>query len=359
MNRFAFNNRGVALLITLTIVTLMIAVALELHQKARATVISNSVVRDRAYLSEMAFSGIQAAMAVLVKDKMESTIDTVQEDWADPEKIKEMLSDFTFDDGTLTVDIEDELGKIQVNSLVSGPGGRVFNESQRSVWDRCLMWLKEQHDDTAVDIDPTTIINSMKDWMDSGDDDATTGLTGAESDFYQDLNPAYSCRNDPIMHRGELLQIKGISSVLFYGTKGIPGLSSFVTVYDNGEKIETSPGAYTNGKININTASLPVLVSLMPLENPEAAQLILEYRQERDGDNYVNDISSPTWYKEIPGVGDIDIDSTIVTTSSDLYGITAIADVGARKMAIRAVVRREQQKKTGKWICRILSLSTN
>jgi hypothetical protein len=36
----------------------------------------------------MASSGIQAAMAMLIKDKKESSIDSIQEDWADPGKIK-------------------------------------------------------------------------------------------------------------------------------------------------------------------------------------------------------------------------------------------------------------------------------
>ena len=79
---FVGNNRGVALLVTVTLVTLMVAVSLELNQKVRTTVVTSAVVRDRVILSEMAFSGIHAAMAIMVKDKMESTVDTLQEDWA-------------------------------------------------------------------------------------------------------------------------------------------------------------------------------------------------------------------------------------------------------------------------------------
>ena len=358
MNRSIGENRGMALLVTVTLLTLMIAVAIELHQRARATVISSAVSRDRIYLSEMAFSGIHAAMAMLVKDKMTSSVDTIQEDWADADKVKDMLNDVTYADGSLEVEIQDELGRIQVNALVSGPGGRVFNESQRLVWERFLEWFKGQHQDEAVEIDLATIINSLKDWMDSGDDDAISGLTGAESDFYQDLNPPYSCRNARIRHRGELLRVKGISAVLFNGNKEIQGLSDFLTVYGVDDTTEDGPDSATTGRININTASLPVLTALLPVENPDAAQLMVEYREEKDGTNYVNDISSPTWYKSVTGIGDIEIDPALITTASDLFRITATAAEDGRTMTLQAVARREQHKTTGKWMCRILRLST-
>ncbi len=48
------------------------------------------------------------------------------------------------------------------------------------------------------------IINSLKDWLDSGDDDAITGLSGAESDYYEGLEPPYSCKNGPMDNLGEV-----------------------------------------------------------------------------------------------------------------------------------------------------------
>ncbi|MEE8541304.1 MAG: hypothetical protein V3S66_06550, partial [Desulfobacterales bacterium] len=64
------NNRGVALLITVTIITLLITVILELNRKVRSAVVSAGMTRDQITLEQMASSGIQAAMALLVKDKM-------------------------------------------------------------------------------------------------------------------------------------------------------------------------------------------------------------------------------------------------------------------------------------------------
>jgi len=76
-----------ALLITLSVITVLIAASLELNRRARVSVFSAAATRDRHTLSTMALSGINLAMAVLVKDKMESEIDSIQENWADPDKM--------------------------------------------------------------------------------------------------------------------------------------------------------------------------------------------------------------------------------------------------------------------------------
>ncbi len=140
---FVGNNRGVALLVTVTLVTLMVAVSLELNQKVRTTVVTSAVVRDRVILSEMAFSGIHAAMVIMVKDKMESTVDTLQQDRPNLESTKEMPTDIPYDEGTLIVDIQYELGKIQVKALVSELGGITFSESLLLLCYRYFMWLTE------------------------------------------------------------------------------------------------------------------------------------------------------------------------------------------------------------------------
>ena len=46
--------------------------------------------------------------------------------------------EMSFDYGRVRVSIVDELGKIQVNSLVKFPDGRDFNESQRQMWEHFL-----------------------------------------------------------------------------------------------------------------------------------------------------------------------------------------------------------------------------
>ena len=83
------NNSGIALLITISVTTILVAVALEYNRRARFAVISAAAIRNRMTMSYMASSGIQAAMAMLVKDKDDNNTDSLMDDWADPEKIAE------------------------------------------------------------------------------------------------------------------------------------------------------------------------------------------------------------------------------------------------------------------------------
>lgn len=345
------NNRGIALLVTLSVVTVIVVASLEMNKKMRSAIFSAAITRDRITLMHMASSGIDVGAAILVKDKTNSDSDSLQEDWADSEKVAEILYDIPFEDGSVTVTISDELGKIQVNSLVQFPGGHNFNESQKIMWMRFLGLLNYQNE-TFEDMEPMTIINSVKDWLDSEDDDAITGLSGAESDYYQDLDPPYTCRNGPFAHIGELFLVKGITPELFEGAGGEQGLSSYITVFG---MTQSPNNSFTyEGKININTADLPTLVAILPPGLEDLAQSIYEYRKERSESGYIYDLSSPTWYKNVPGMGDTQIDPNLITTSSDFFQIESVATLKEMKVKITAVVKRDQNTKTGKWKCNVL-----
>ncbi|MGD2150009.1 MAG: general secretion pathway protein GspK [Desulfobacterales bacterium] len=349
------NHRGIALLVTVTIVTILIAVALEMNRKTRSVVFSAAASRDRITLSHMASSGIDIAKAILIKDRNNSDFDSLQEDWADSKEISELLQDMPFEDGDIKLTITDELGKIQINSLVTYPDGHIFNESQRDMWHRFLHLVISQNE-SLEELEPDMIINSVKDWIDSGDDEAITGLNGAESDYYQELDPPYVCRNGPFIHIGELVLIKGITTEYWQLAGGVSGISRYMTVFGTSE---TSNNKFTyEGKININTADLPVLVAMLPSGNPELAQAIYDYRLETSDSEYIHNLSSTTWYKQVPGLSDVEIDPKIITTTSDIFRIDSLATLHDIKMKITAMVKREQNKKTGKWECSVLSWKT-
>ena len=119
------NNKGIALLVTLAVITILVTVSLELNRSARSSVVSSASIRDRMTLTHMATSGIQAGMALLARDKTESSADFLQENWADAEKIAAVLKEIPFETGDLTLTIHDEMGKIQVKrpgNLSKGTG---------------------------------------------------------------------------------------------------------------------------------------------------------------------------------------------------------------------------------------------
>ncbi len=344
------NNQGVALLITLTVTTVMIAITLTLHQRILASVETSAKRRDQATLSATASAGVHAAMALLVKDRMESETDTVQEDWAQPEKIAEVLSAFQFDNQTLNVVISDERARIQVNALVALPGND-FNAVQFQMWDRFLGFLVRVYEPLS-ELDHMAIINSLKDWIDSDDDDAITGLTGAESSYYLDLDPPYPCRNGPLDHINELSKIKGVTPTFFDTGESMPAVTDFLT--ENG-MIEAEGEKYTyDGKINIGTADIPVLTAVLPEDYEDYAAEIYDYRIEKSSESYVNELTGLTWYKNVPGLEELSLDTALITNASDLFRIVSTATQGNVTATITVIARREKEDKSGKWWCRVL-----
>ena len=81
------NDRGIALLITISIIALMVPLVLELNRMVRSSIMTTGTSRDRSTLEWVAASGIHLGMALLVKDKIDTEIDSVQETWADPEAL--------------------------------------------------------------------------------------------------------------------------------------------------------------------------------------------------------------------------------------------------------------------------------
>jgi general secretion pathway protein K len=346
------NSRGIAIIIAVTVIAILVTAALELNRRTSAVVEFTDVSRKIITLEHMTSSGINMAMALLLKDKKESEkVDSLQEDWADEEIISNALNDIPFDEGTMEVKISDELGKIQVNALVNFPEGQSFNQSQMIMWERFLGYIRPEEGLENDDTMPSAIINSVKDWLDSGDDDAITGVNGAESDYYEGLDPPYACKNKPLSSVEELVMVKGVAD-LAAGIGGMEQIAGFITVH--GMEANTDKKFTFPGKININTAELPVLAALLPSGEAHLASEFIDYREEMSEGQYTHDLSNPQWYKNAPGLGDIAIDSNLITTTSDFFRIDAKAVLNDITLATTALVKREKDKKTGKYVCKVL-----
>ncbi len=344
-----------ALLITLMVVALLAVTVVELNRHIRATVNSAAVFRDRVTLSHMALSGITIGQAILVDDRNNSDIDSLQENWADASVLEEIGREFPFEEGSISLLINDLRGRLQVNALVGYPGGTQFNENQRLLWARFLE-LASISQAMESDIKPLSIINAVKDWLDYNDDDATTGLDGAESDYYQDLIPPYSCRNGPVIDISELALVKGISPDIFDAPEAEYAITACVTPFCKTEE-PGGDGFVFDGRININTAPVFVLSALLPLEDAHLGAEMAEYRLEMSNDNYVHDLESLEWYKSVPGCEDLSINSDLITNRSDFFEINVTAVLHDMQMTGAAAVRRQKDPETGKIICQVLSYS--
>ncbi len=346
------NERGIALLVTLSVITVLVAVTLTQHRQVYHYYSAAHATARLLMGEQMAEAGIQAAMALLVKDARESQLDSLQEPWADPEKRAELAAELQFEQGSVSFSISDELSRIQVNALVLYPAGQQYNPQQLVLWNR-FMEVMTAGREFSEQIEPLTIISALKDWLDFNDGDAITGLNGAENDYYRNLDPPYDCRNGPIQDLSELRLVRGISDELFQGADEKLGLQRYLTVHG---MTAARAGKFTyRGRINLNTAELPVIAALLPAEHADLAETIVEYRDATDDGNYIHDLSSPTWYKEAPGCGQIVINPRLLTPRSDLFRIEATAQMGETWRRITVVAERKNNPTTGKFYCHVLS----
>jgi general secretion pathway protein K len=351
LHRRLTEQRGIALLVTISVIAVLVPATLSLNRTVRDSAASTSAAKDRMTLSQMADSGIAAAMALLAAEKADSESDSLAEDWADPDRLDLLAESIPFERGSVAIRVSDERGRIQVNALVDSPKGGAFSEPQRLLWDHFLNNLILGND-FYEELDVPMVLNSLKDWLDSGDDDAVTGLSGAESDYYRGLSPPYSPRNGPIEHVDELRQVRGLDEGYLYGDGKVPGIAEFLTSF--GISAESTPEALYAGRININTASLPVLAAMLPVESTDLADSIFQYRQAAVEDGLIDLFTDPQWYQDAPGCADLQINPALVTTASDLFRIEATAAIGNRRLTATAVVQRVRDPESGVWRAEIL-----
>lgn len=227
------DERGIALLLTLLVLTLLVALILEFDAEARREYRDAAAFRDNFKATVLARAAVQAARGTLqqdfLKDKQANQFfDAPTDLWALP------VRDYPLGDGLLTAQIEDERGKLNLNDLAAG-GDPIAKKTKVQRVKRLFELLQINPD----------LVDAIVDWMDQ---DEKPEPAGAESLYYQTLRPSYRAANAPLQTLLELRLIKGMTPEV------IQKLSKLVTVYPlEGES-----------KVNLNTADPLVLQALDP-----------------------------------------------------------------------------------------------
>jgi len=314
MGRFLRNSRGMALILTILIISLIVALTVEFNRFMRSDLHAAVNLRDGIKLGYVAKSGFNYALAVLLEDAAEANVDSLHEAWADPKALSEN-SAAQFDEGRFEVKVSDHSGKIQINKLVK-EDGRNYNDDQKGLLMRFLKSFGI--DDEEAD----NIVDAIKDWIDA--DNEVTRF-GAENAHYQALDKPYSCKNAPIEFLEELLLIRGITKELFYGTEEKPGISDYISPHGN-------------GKININTADRLVLSALSDeiKEDPEMVENMIKYRNDED-----NNLQEINWDDRV-GMRGVNYNPGLLTTSSTHFEITSEGFKGAMSKRVTGMVERKE-----------------
>jgi general secretion pathway protein K len=356
-----------ALLVCLAVIAVLSAAGLELGKRVGRSTELTAVLGDRFAVQEMAMAGVHLAMVILEQDANKNETDSVQETWADPLLLEQAVAALGYTSGKITLSIVDELGKIQVNAILSEFPGNAFNNDQKMLWER-LLDLMISADKSEDERDPAEIINSLKDWLDSGDDDLETGTSGAESAYYQTLQPPYTCANAPFDLLDELFLIKGLSKGLG-ASEAIPLLDNMdmdlmleqnFTVFGMDDQLVEKNRYRFPGTININTANAMVLMALLPSGMEDQAQELVDFRAQKQQDegDFVNALDKG-WYKTVVDLTEKEEKQfeRLIRYSSTVFKVECSAAIGTRTGSATAIVLREKDKETNRWICRIIRLT--
>ena len=363
------NEKGMALVVTLAVVAVLLAAGLWLAKFTGDAVMVTLIEKDRFQAEQLAISGIEIAKLILVEDAAENTTDSVQDTWADPEQLSRAVAALGLEKGGLTIKITDELSKIQMNALIRQFPGSEANPYQVKLWERFFS-NEEKKDKQKDGPDPEERTNAVKDWLDSGDDDAITGLSGAETDYYKGLYPPYACANGPFNHVEELLSVKGFDEDLLKKRivplmeeieEGLEEkrLEDFFTVYGLENTAGPEGGYSYPGLININTAGIEVLSALLPEGMEILAKDLVSFRQERSENKakYINALDQG-WYKKVidlPAKEQERLDR-IIRYSSNIFKAESRARKNSSSIVLHAFLIREKNGVSGKWTCRVLQM---
>ncbi len=329
-----------ALLLVISLVSVLAMVTLQFSRTMRQDFIVSAGLKSHVKLGEMARSGVVIGEQMLLLDLEENDFDSHYDSWA---QLAE--EDFTslFSEGNIKINIADETGKFQINAMVirkkkeTKPKNKAENDkqAQRERDVRNVLWRLLRAEPFLVEDGVARgIIDSLIDWIDSDDGDGEEEF-GAEDSYYQSLSPPYSCKNGPVESIRELLQVKGITPELLYGTEEKPPLAPLLTVLGD------------DGKININSADVLLLQALGNDIGKSVAENMIEFREDEENRDQ---LAKAQWYKQVPSFPG-DIAETIkkqdlTTVVSSYFSIDATAVLNKQQKTITATVQREDKETT-------------
>jgi general secretion pathway protein K len=286
-NALSANQRGSALIIAVLIIAILTSLAVEFAYEVYIDTSALSNWRNAQKASLIAKSGQTLSSTVL------SDIDSLSYTYLD-EAYLPVEMDFG-SNALLMVKVEDENSKFNINSIIFQNG--LTNDEAFSSLKKLLEYLN---------INPTLALE-LADWIDP---DHEPRLGDSED----------NAKNSFLWSIEELTLIKG------FDEKSYEAISPYITVHGN-----------LSDRININTAKLPVLVSLHNDITETLAQKIIDYRSSTPFEN-------TTHVQRVYGMETIG-QSILhrITVKSSVFRILSMARVDEISRVVESVMDTSQQ----------------
>lgn len=304
MKRHVFLNpprhaQGVALLTVLLIVAIatITAIAMASRQKVDIRKTENIVRMDQAWQNAHGIDNW--AVGCLRSDQDENETDSSSDVWNEPMAVTDI------EGGEVSAKIEDQQGRFNLNNLV--------NNGNKNTTDvaRFRRLLQE------LELNPG-LADAVMDWLD--EDTQVRFPDGAEDEAYSTKELPYRAANGLFAHPSELLLVQGMDEEVFNK------LQPYITVL---------PGSTT---INVNTASVPVLMSLADgLTSEDAATL----QTERD-ENPFPSVEDFLAHSAVAGLG---LEPSGLSTDSHYFMVAGDVNMGRIRLRHNALIHRQMDGK--------------
>ncbi|MDX9739849.1 MAG: type II secretion system minor pseudopilin GspK [Gammaproteobacteria bacterium] len=290
-------QRGVALLtaLVITAIATVAAVAMASRQQLDVRRTANVIEFDQGYLFAL---GVESwGMEILAQDRRDNRIDHLLEPWAT------ILPPMDVEGAQVSGRIEDLQGRFNLNNLIDQAGAPVNDEMERL---RRLLRALGQDDG---------IVDSLIDWVDP--DGETRFPDGGEDTVYLEKTPPYRAANSPMRHPSELLLVNGVTPELYEAL--IP-------------HVATLPGRVA---VNVNTATVPVLMSLADGITESEAEQIASDRGNEGYDSMEEFLAHPVMNQRLLNIPNVSV-------SSSYFMIHGNVTFGRNDVRLHSLVRRGQ-----------------
>jgi general secretion pathway protein K len=260
------NERGIVLIMVIWALTVLMVLAIELARTMRVEGLTSETYHEEVETYYLALAGLHRALYAILQAQQEGqsifngpgraaglqrglTSENKQKDaqhekqdiWArgDGRWINE-----EFGGGGYWVRVVDESGKINLN--------QVDEATLRQAFVNLKFDVKLSED----------LTDAILDWRDP---DSLVRMHGAETDDYLGQRIPYPAKDGPFDTLDELLLVRGVSPLLFYGQAGAPALRDLFTVY--------SAGGVGNAP-NLLTANALVIRAILGVDPDMAEDLV-------------------------------------------------------------------------------------
>jgi len=298
---YVSTQSGIALIMVLLVVALatIITVGMVSRQYVDIRRTTNMIDHEQAYMYLLGAE--DWAKLILKEDLDDNDTDDLEDAWA------KSLPPIPVEGGNISGTLSDLHARFNINSILVGD--KVNNDSY-FIFKRILRQkIEDYNEDTAA---------AVVDWIDSNQN--AFGDSGAEDTFYLNKKVPYRTANQLITSASELALINGFDYNKYESVKD----------YLFALPVET--------KININTASPEVLISLADNLSEEDGKKIVAERG-KEGFKKIEDMLKLEQFKGKK------VNTDLLTVSSEYFLLTAKANIGVASATLYSIIHRSSEGK--------------